>query len=328
MTPNEMRANKAREITEAAQGLGWEALVEIEGFSFTVLLSAEGATGQMIEGKLSKALSLIDEFGGPELYSLVEEYDLVPLGVLDEQDKSCEGCEYYHNETETETSSCQLPLQVKCVREAKDEDLVPLGIHDAGKDLDEFVEHDAGEEDEKRPSGLGLSDEGIEATEAFINGDDFEDPGEDAADAMCEKCNGEECCGIPWVTELAASMPEPVEGEGWEVPMGLHEDPEFGDGRYTSPKEVWAATQTSDTPQNEYEFKNGGPTLAQEATMSEGYVKTATRIIADGGFVIVARPQPKDQAEGFAVQRFASINLSHARALRNKYGYSIGIAAQ
>lgn len=288
MTPNEMRAKKVQDITEAAQGLGWEAEVEIDGFSFTALLSAEGASGQIVEGKLGKALKLIDDFGGPELYSLVEEYDLVPLGVKDE-----------------------------------------------AAELDEFVtEHDAGEEEtndeenEERDFGDPEKEWDRAAEER-----EFEESTEfpDAADAMCADCNGEKC-GIPpaWVTELAASVPEPVEGEGWEVKVnGLHEDPFFGDGRYTSPKETWAAAQISDTPQNEYEHQHGGPALAQEVTVSEkteGYVKTASRIVANEGFVVVARPKPTDQAEGFKVQYFASINLSHAAALRDRYGYSIGIA--
>ena len=182
-------------------------------------------------------------------------------------------------------------------------DLIPLGVKDEAAELDEFVEHDAGEEDDE----------------------DYED----TADAMCARC-GE--CGISpsWVTELAASMPEPTEGEGWEVPM-LHEDSEFGDGRYTSPKETWAAAQVSDTPQNEYEHVHGGPRLAQEDTMSEetkGYVKTASQIVAEDGFVVVVRPTKADRAKGFKVQKFASINISHATALRDEYGYSINIAAR
>jgi len=323
VTPSEMRDAKARKIAEAAQGLGWEALVEIDGFEFTAYLEADNASAQMVEGKLSAAERILSDFGGPELYSLVEEYDLVPLGV-----------------------------------------------HDAGKDLDEFVtaypggelyppaeaadleamneEHDAGEDYDERPSGLDLSDEGLEAMDAYINCDVGEEV--DAADELCATCGNTGTQGVcpcgrvgaceiepspAWVTELAASVPEPVEGEGWEVPMnGLHEDPEYGDGRYTSPKETWAASQISDTPQNENEHEHGGPTLAnnpKEVEMSENnenYVLTASRIIANGGFVIVARPKPTDQAEGFKIQRFASINRSHATALRDKFGYSIGIAAR
>lgn len=235
MTPNEMREAKAQAISEAAQGLGWEALVEIKGYKFTVVLSAENATEQMIEGPLGEALKLVNDFGGPELYPSDETYDLVPLGV-----------------------------------------------HDADKDLDEFVE--------ELTESTNEFGELLSALDEFVEHDAGE---EDTADAMCSTCNGEEC-GIPaWVVELLQSYPEPVEGEGWEVPMnGLHEDPEYGDGRYTFPKEVWVATRISDTPQDEYEHQHGGPTLAQpkEVEMSnENYVKDAVRTIANDGFVLVAR---------------------------------------
>lgn len=297
MTPQEMRNAKAREITEAAQGLGWEALVEVKGYKFRAELFAEGATEQTVSGKLSKALELIDEFGGPELYPLTETYDLIPLGVKDE---AAELDEFVEELTESTNEFGELLSA-----------------------LDEFVEHDAGEKeiepeanDENCPSTLDLSNEGTEAMEAFIDGDDYEDPGEDAADATCADCEMRESCGM----------------KDEEAPMnGSHEDSEFGDGRYTSPKEVWAATQTSDAPQNEHEHQHGGPKLAQEVEMSEetkGYILTAARIIADGGFVIVARPTKADQAKGFKTQLFASINRSHAKTLRDVYGYGINIAAR
>lgn len=59
-----------------AKALGWTGVsTSDEGGTVTVLLSAEGAAEQILEGPLNKLPSLLKTLGGPEDYPAIEEYD-------------------------------------------------------------------------------------------------------------------------------------------------------------------------------------------------------------------------------------------------------------
>lgn len=77
-----------------AAELGWQ-IVEVEdtGMTVTMLLSAPGASEQMVDAPLSRLRKALKELGGPEDYSEIEEYD------LDEPETVAAGEEEHEQET-------------------------------------------------------------------------------------------------------------------------------------------------------------------------------------------------------------------------------------
>jgi hypothetical protein len=63
-------------ILTQARGLGWtELIIDDLGSTVQLLVSAPGATEQMVEGPPHKLPGLLKVLGGPEDYPAIEEYD-------------------------------------------------------------------------------------------------------------------------------------------------------------------------------------------------------------------------------------------------------------
>ena len=65
-------------LVQSAKNLGWtEVLAEDSGFSVQLLVSAPGATEQIVEGAPHRLPKLLKDLGGPENYPALEEYDVL-----------------------------------------------------------------------------------------------------------------------------------------------------------------------------------------------------------------------------------------------------------